>query len=226
MQLSSGRCAQCNDSFSTESKRIVSNAENRVVSKATKASAQFLAAMHAQGKTGAAMPRVFDRFWEEIGGEDEFGRMMGVEFKKSLGDGLTPDEAEVYSPSPKLRKEWFELVARHASKNDEGRAVDVGSLEEADLDVILADVARKAITEDPDIRRVALWAAIKEDRKFRQMVFKECVKEDPSLLNPILSDYGLVTLEGRVEEKSEIDNKSIDEDAESHWNPEEDEYRG
>lgn len=224
VQLTRGVCDQCLPAVATASKRIVSNAENRTVSKATKASAQFMSAMQAQGKSGASMPKVFERFWQEIGGEGEFGRLMYLEFQKARGEGLSPDEMETWEPSPKLKLQWFELIARHISKNDEGKTLDIGALEESDLESILADLAEKALRTDASIRQTALLACIRDSKSFRRQAFRECLKEDPSLADEVLGEYGIRTVDGKVKsEKFLDDNKSIEDDDLEDWDPTEDE---
>lgn len=200
--------------------------ENKAIGKATKASAQFLSAMRAQGKEGKAMPQIFETFWDSVGGKDAFGRMMSEEFHKVHGIGLSPAEAEEWSPSPKLKLQWYELIARHAAKNDESQSLDIGSLEEADLESILADVAHKAMTSDADIRRAALLTAIEEDDEFRKEAFRRICKEDQGLVNELLAENGLITLEQpkQVDAQAEDDDSPVFE-SEEEYDPTDDEYK-
>src|SRR5690606_28947148 len=102
--------------------------EARVMSKATKAAATFLDRMKSQGKDGKAMPKVFHSFFSAVGGEEEFGQRMAKEFDKAHGIGLSPEEAEEFHVSPKLKMQWYELLSRHIAKNDESMSLDIGSL--------------------------------------------------------------------------------------------------
>lgn len=201
-------------------------AENRVTGKAAKAAAQFLSAMQAQGKTGADMPIVLSAFWKRIGGQDQFGDMLGEQFLKAQGKELTPDEMENWRASPKMVKDWFELAMRHIDRADANKTLSVESLEEADLESILADVGRRAIMEDAELRRAVLWMAIRDDKQFRKMAFMEIARQDKSLVDNLLRNGGIVTLEASEVEFQEPTNNTLEEDSTvDDYDPSEDEYK-
>lgn len=193
-------------------------AEARIVSKGTKAAAQLLSTLQSQGKTGASMPVVIDTFFEGIGGQAAFGKLMTEDFRKVRGEGLSPEELEHFKPSPKLVLQWYELISRHAGKVDENKSLDVSSLDEAALESILADLGRTQMQSDPSLRRSVLYTAIKEDKEFRRLAFEEAIKEDPSLVDELLRQNGIETLDGSVGKLESGNN------VEEAYDPSKDEY--
>lgn len=231
--LQKGRCAPCFKIMEEQKTKALRKAEKRVVAKATKSAASLLAAMRDKGKTGASMPKVIDSFWQGIGGEEKFGDLMVGEFQKALGQGVySEDEADIYGGdmAPKLRLQWFEMLSRHASKVDEGKQLDVGSLEESELETILADIARNAVLTDPELRRIALLTAMGEDSDFRRLAFQEAITREPKLAEELLEVNGVVTVDGVVTKLSEApSNDSVEEPVaeqdDGSYDPTEDEYR-
>ena len=206
--LTRGYCEKCIPEAQKEQQKIIVRMENKAIGKATKASAKFLSAMRAQGKEGKAMPQIFETFWDGVGGKEGFGRMMSEEFNRMHGIGLSPEEAENWNPSPKMKLQWYELISRHAAKNDESQSLDIGSLEEADLESILTDLAHKAMSSDVDIRRAALLSAIDDDKEFRKEAFRRICKEDQHLVNELLAENGVITIDP---ERAKLDAQAEDD---------------
>lgn len=226
IELTEGICNLCLDKVNARRNRILSRTESRVVTRATTASAKFLASMKTQGKDGKSMPKVFHALWEELGGEEEFGRRMGVEFLKAHGEGLSPEEMENWKPSPKMKLHWYELISRHAAKTDESLSLDIGSLDESDLESILSTIANKAMIEDKTIRAIALTNAIREDKEFCREVFNEIVADHPDLVTELLERNGIATIEGKYKvaqkKSAHVDYKESEEE----YDPSEDEWDG
>lgn len=209
--LSQGYCSKCISKESERQERALRRSGKRIVSKSVKASAQFLAALENQGKTGASMPRVMSEFWKHMGGEEKFGELMTQEFNKTLGVGLDADDIETWVPSTKFKLQWFEMICRYAAKTDEKKTLDIGSLDEADLDGILADIGRRAVMEDAEIRDAVIWSACEEDANFRKRLVMGVLKEDPKLLNEILDSNGIITVEPDPPREELPDNKEVEE---------------
>lgn len=217
IELTKGFCLTCRMSENSESLSKTEQALSRVSSKATKAATQFLSAMQSQGKSGASTPKIMARFLEGVGGEEGLGDMVVGEFKKAHGIGVTPEEAKRWGDtSPKLRMQWHELILRVMTKSDEGKVLDIGSLEEGDLESILANVGRKSLQEDPELRRSVLWAAIKDDKVFRRLAFYEIARQDKSLVDEFLREGGIITLDTTPETTEDT----------QEYDPTSDEYNG
>lgn len=197
---------------------VTVRAESRVK---TRAATKLLAALKDKGKDGQSMPMVMSAFFSEIGGHDEFGKLMHTEFKKAMGVGLSVEEKEFYEPSLSLRKDWFDLVARHAKAADSDKSLDVGSLDEADLESILSSIALKAFQEDISLQTAVIAQAI-FNRETRRKVFNACIQADPSLATEILENGGRIIDAESVEiEKLEMENNTGDSD----YDPTEEEYK-
>lgn len=218
IELDDGQCTDCLERSNRKHAAVIQRANAKTVSKAVKASTQFLASMEQQGKSGKSMPLVFDSFWKELGGEEEYGARMAQEFLKAHGEGLTAAELESWSPSQKIKLQWYELVNRHVGRSDESKTLDIGSLEESDLEAILADLGRTAVIDDKEIRRLALLSAIERDPEFRKIALEKILQEDPSLESAILEKHGVTTIDAKkVEPKG---NKRVED-----YSPEDEEYR-
>lgn len=224
IMLTDGVCDNCFGIVEERSIRAIRRMESKVVSKATKASAEFLASMKEQGKDGKSMPRILDSLWKVLqepglSGEEAFGRQLGEEYNKSRGIGLSPDEAANYEPSQKLRQGWFELILRYSQKVDEGKSLDIGSLDESELEAILTDVAIKAATTDNNIAEKVVSAYIEKDRKRRESFFMDMCEAYPELENKVLEKHGIVTIEAQEETQAiphQEDEEDYDPEAEAY----------
>ena len=198
---------------------IATRADSRIK---TKAATKLLAALKDKGKDGQSMPMVMSAFFNEIGGHEEFAKIMHSEFKKALGDGLTLAEKEFYEPSLNLRKDWFDLIARHAKAADADKQLDVGSLDESDLESILSSIALKAFHEDASLQTAVIAQAI-SDPGVRRKVFQACIQSDPRLVTEILENGGLIIdAESSPAEKLAIENTTGESE---EWDPEAEEYK-
>ncbi len=191
ISFSRGFCTECAIEMNESAEKTLTQAS---IVATGKASAQFLAAMQAQGKTGADMPQVMGSFWKKIGGQDKFGDIIGDQFLRATGQGITEEEYMAGGFSAKLAKDWSELMMRHIDRADANKSLDIGALEEADLENILIGVGTKALLEDSSIRKAVVMAALQE-RTFRRLLFREIVAQDKQLLEEILRDGGIMTLD-------------------------------
>jgi hypothetical protein len=214
--LNDGMCNVCHEAEAQRREKILARSEARILSKATKASARLLASLKEQGKSSASLPRIHDAFMRAVGGEDAFGERMGKEWLRAHGEGLTEDELDDWSPSDKIKLQWYELILRHTSKNDETKNLDIGSLDDADLESILVDVGKRAITEDSEIGRAVLLGALQSSPELRKLALAEIEREDPELINQLLARNGIATLD---QQNLPAPNKD-----ESDYDPTEDEY--
>ncbi len=212
-----GFCASCAIDMNESAEIKVAQAGARATGKAA---TQFLAAMQAQGKTGADMPQVMSAFWNKIGGQEKFGDIIGAQFQKAMGEGLTEEEYIAEGFSAKLAKDWAELMMRHIDRADANKSLDVGALEEADLENILIGVGTKAVLEDPNIRKAVVLASLQE-KAFRRRIFREILAQDKELLEQVLRDGGILTLEA----DDISDTVSPQESPEPDYDPAEDEYK-
>lgn len=217
-QLTYGFCTECAVNENVNNRAIKTRAENKAVAKA---STQFLAAMKDQGKTGASMPRILGRFIERCGGEEGLADIMGEQFDLAMGKP-GPDGEPTEGGSLSLRKDWFDLLLRHQSKTDEHKTLDVGSLEEADLEAILSSLALKALQEDPTIRSAVIAQAVFVEEQRREM-FLACIKADPKLVVEILESNGrIIDAERKNGDEGNID---VEEEIDDDYDPSEDEYK-
>lgn len=218
-QLNDGMCDECVPEKIAKSEKVLARASERVTGRAVKASAQLLASIKEQGKTGKSMPVVMDAFIKALGGEAAYGERFAVEFKKAHGEGLSAAEQETWEYHPNTVHKWYELANRSLLSTDSGKDLDIGSLEESDLEAIVAGIGRKAVLEDRDIRRLALMNAIEQDAEFRKYAFDAILKADPVLETEWLASHGVRTVPAKNFE--EVANKEIEEE----YNPESEEYR-
>ncbi len=202
VQLNNGLCDECTPIVARQNEKVLSRSVERTTGRAVKASAQLLASIKEQGKTGKTMPVVMDSFIKALGGEAAYGERFAVEFKKAHGEGLSAAEQETWEYHPSIVHKWYELANRSLLSTDSGKDLDIGSLEESDLEAIVARIAQKAVLEDRDIRRLALMNAIEGDREFRRFALSSILKSDPQLEEEFLARNGIAT----------ISAKKVDED--------------
>jgi len=217
-ELTSGLCRDCIMDHNDQAKGIITRSESRV---RTRAATKLLAALKDKGKDGQAMPMVMSSFFAEVGGHEGFAKLMHEEFQKALGNGLSIEEKEFYEPSLNLRKDWFDLISRHAKAADADKQLDVGSLDEADLESILANIALKAFSEDPALQTAVIAQAV-SDRGIRRKVFLACIKADPSLVTEILEKGGVIIDAEYSEIEKFPEENNTGEDTE--YDPKADEY--
>lgn len=220
IELTNGFCEDCIAELNQVSHDVTVRAESRV---RARAATKLLSALKDKGKDGQSMPVVMSAFFSEIGGHEQFAKIMTQEFKKALGEGLSLEEQEFYEPSLHLRKDWFDLIARHAKAADSDKQLDVGSLDEADLESILANIALKAFQEDESLQTAVIAQAV-FDPDMRRKVWKACMEADPSLVTEILENGGMI-VDGIVagnKEKLSLENNLQEED---DYDPSDDEYK-
>lgn len=218
-QLTYGFCAECVVEENKNNRAVKNRAEAKAVAKA---STQFLAAMRDQGKTGASMPRILGRFIERCGGEEGLADKMYTQFEIAMGEpGEDGEPSEGASLS--LRKDWFDLINRHTAKTDENKSLDVGSLEEADLEAILSNLALKALQEDASIRSAVIAQAVFNEDQRREM-FNACLRADPKLVTEILESNGRI-IDSVATEKNDDQGYIEVEDEDDSYDPSEDEYK-
>jgi hypothetical protein len=217
-QLNDGLCDDCVPEKQKKAEKILTRAAEKTTGRAMKASAQLLASIKDQGKTGKSMPVVMDSFIKALGGEAAFGERFATEFKKAHGEGLSAAEMETWEYSPHTVHKWYELANRSLLATDTGKDLDIGSLEESELESIVASIGRKAVLEDRDIRRLALMNAIESDAEFRKYAFESILKADPQLETEWLASHGVRTIAAKNFEP--VANKDIEDD----YNPESEEY--
>lgn len=208
--LSRGLCSGCITDMNQEATSQLKAADRRVLARGTNAAAKLLSALHENGKGGRSVPTILEAFWREVGGQDKFGSLLAMEFQKARGEGLTQEEIETFDFSPKLVKDWFELMLRHIDRDDQTKTIDIGALEEADLQSVLVDVGRRAILEDAEIRRAVMWTAIRDDKEFREQAFYEILRQDKELLDKLIREGGILTYEAEDVRPAEDDNLSPD----------------
>lgn len=218
-QLDDGLCSECSPAMLAKAKKVVARAGEKTTGRAMKASAQLLASIKEQGKSGKSMPIVMDTFLRSMGGESGYAERLATEFKKAGGEGLSDYELETFEYSSATVLKWFELINRSMLATDSGKDMDIGSLEESDLEAIVAKIARRAVLEDVELRRLALLNAIDSDKEFRMVAFEAIVKADPSLEHAILARNGVITVEGSKITHDD-DNKEEDE-----YDPTQDEWQ-
>jgi hypothetical protein len=218
-ELTRGLCKDCIVEHNEKANAVSIRAESRIK---TRAATKLLAALKDKGKDGQSMPMVMSAFFQEIGGHDEFGKLMHTEFKKAMGHGLSVEEKEFYEPSLSLRKDWFDLVARHAKAADSDKQLDVGALDEADLESILSSIALRAFQEDLSLQTAVIAQAV-FNQETRRTVFEACLKADPSLVTEILENGGLIIdAESSEVEKLPLENKEVEGE---DYDPAADEYK-
>jgi len=196
--LTKGYCKGCTVSMNEEANQSLKAAQSRVLAKGASASAKLLSALQENGKGGRSVPVILGAFWRELGGQDKFGMLMHDEFQKARGEGLTEEERDSFDYNPKLVKEWFEILLRHTDRDDQAKTLDIGALEEADLQSILVDVGCKAMMEDQEIRRAVMWTAISQDAEFRKQAFEEILRQDKTLLDKLIREGGILTYEAEA----------------------------
>lgn len=202
-----------------ENSSITARSNSKVV---TKAATKLLSSLKEKGKDGQVMPVVMNRFFSALGGPEAYADLMATDFQKARGIGLTPTEEETYIPSMSLIKDWYDLVARVQKQADSDKQLDVGSLEESDLESILTNVALKAVKEDTSLQMAVITQAIANE-VLRKQIFEACIRADSSLVNDILQAGGKL-FDAPVLTKSEPENITVEEDTEE-YNPHADEYR-
>lgn len=217
-QLKSGFCAECLVAEKEENTSITARSNSKVV---TKAATKLLSSLKEKGKDGQVMPVVMNRFFSALGGPEAYADLMATDFQKARGIGLTPTEEETYIPSMSLIKDWYDLVARVQKQADSDKQLDVGSLEESDLESILTNVALKAVKEDASLQMAIVTQAL-ADADTRKRIFYACLKADGSLVNEILQSGGRVVDAVSFSTKSESENITTEED---FYDPHQDEYR-
>lgn len=222
-QLKSGFCAECLVAEQKENVSIAARSESKVV---TKAATKLLSSLKEKGKDGQVMPVVMNRFFSALGGPEAYADLMATDFQKARGIGLTPAEEETYTPSMNLVKDWYDLIARVQKQADTDKQLDVGSLEESDLEAILSNVALKAFNDDPSLQ-LAVISQATSNAAIRRQIFEACIRADSSLVTEILQKGGMILDAISVSEKSEPENKAVEEEIEEvfHYDPSEDEYR-
>jgi hypothetical protein len=219
IELTKGLCVDCIAEANQVNHDVTIRAEGRV---RARAATKLLAALKDKGKDGQSMPMVMSAFFSEVGGHEAFAKLMTQEFKKALGEGLSLEEQEFYEPSLNLRKDWFDLIARHAKAADSDKQLDVGSLDEADLESILANIALKAFQEDESLQTAVIAQAV-FNKETRRKVWQACIQADPSLVTEILENGGMIIDAVAAEkEKLPFENKEQEED---DYNPEDEEYK-
>lgn len=227
VQLVSGYCKECLVSEAKEDKKILAKSQNKVV---ISAAAQVLARIKERGKDGASTPKVFNAFWSKLAesdgtgksGQDVFGEVMAEQFNKAMGVGMTLEEQELFEASPTLRLHWFDMLNRHSRAVDDGKELDVSSLEDSELEGILIKLANKALLEDKSVQESVLSMAM-QDETLRRKCFLMCLKADPRLGIEVLENNGMIVEAEAVEEKIfEQDNSVVEDDA---YDPSEDEYK-
>lgn len=211
-QLDEGLCSDCSPVVKARANKVVARAGEKTTNRAMKASAQLLASIREQGKTGKSMPMVMDTFLAEMGGEGGYAKRLATEFKKAHGEGLSSAELETFEYSSATTLKWFELINRSMLATDSGKDMDIGSLEESDLEAIVAKIARRAVLEDVELRRLALMNAIDSDKEFRMVAFEAIMKADPSLENGILAKNGVITVEAAKIKAAECNKEEDDYD--------------
>lgn len=209
VQLNDGVCDECTPMVSKKNEKVLSRSVERTTGRAVKASAQLLASIREQGKTGKTMPVVMDAFIKALGGEAAYGERFALEFKKAHGEGLSAAEQETWEYHPSIVHKWYELANRSLLSTDSGKDLDIGSLEESDLESIVARIAQKAVLEDRDIRRLALINAIEQDAEFRRFALHHIVKSDPQLEEEFLANLGISTISGK--KVKAVSNKEVEE---------------
>ena len=202
-----------------ENRKIASRAESKVV---TKAATKLLSSLKEKGKDGQVMPVVMNEFFNALGGTEKFAQRMATEFEKAHGIGLSEDEQEVYVPSHSLRMQWFDLVARVQKQVDSDRSLDVGSLEESDLEAILSNVALKAFNEDASLQIAVISQAV-SNAVIRRQIFEACIQADSTLVTEILQKGGMILDAVSVSSKSSTENITAEE--EDNYDPSADEYK-
>ncbi len=212
-QLDEGLCSECLPMVHKKARKVAERSGERTTGRAMKASAQLLASISEQGKAGKSMPIVMNAFLQAMGGEAGYATRMAEEFKKAHGEGLSAGEMETFEYSPATILKWFELINRSVLATDSGKDMDIGSLEQSELEVIVARIARNAVLEDVELRRLALMNAIDEDKEFRMVAFEAILKADPSLENAILAKNGVITVDA-VKKNPAISNKEVDDEYE------------
>ncbi len=210
-QLHNGLCGECGGEAAEKEEKVLSRSTERTHSRAMKASAQLLASIRAQGKTGKSMPVVMDAFIKGIGGEAAYGEAILRDFRRAQGEGLSGAELETFEYSPNVVLKWYELINRSLLATDSGKDLDVGSLEDSDLESILASLGRKHVLEDKDIRRLALMNAIEDDAEFRRTAFDLIIKHDPQIETEWLAKHGIATIEPAKKHEASP-NKSIEDE--------------
>lgn len=218
-QLKSGFCGDCLVQEQQENRKIASRSESKVV---TKAATKLLSSLKEKGKDGQVMPVVMNEFFNALGGTEKFAQRMAEEFEKAHGIGLNEDEQEVYVPSHQLRLHWFDLISRVQKQVDTDRSLDVGSLEESDLEAILSNVALKAFNEDSSLQLAVISQAV-SNAELRRQIFEACIRADSSLVTEILQKGGQILDAVSFSTKPEPENITAEE--EDNYNPADDEYR-
>lgn len=218
-ELNFGLCKDCIVEHNNTAANVTVRAESRIK---TRAATKLLSALKDKGKDGQSMPMVMSAFFSEVGGHEEFAKIMHSEFKKAMGEGLSLAEQEFYEPSLHLRKDWFDLIARHAKAADADKQLDVGSLDESDLESILSSIALKAFHEDASIQTAVIAQAVC-DPAVRRRVFQACIQAEPKLATEILENGGLIIdSTSSPIEKFENENK---EGESEEWDPASEEFR-
>lgn len=195
------------------------SAEKRVMSKGTQAAAKLLSLIKAQGKTGARTEPILGKFFEALGGEEQYAEMMADDFKLARGEGLSQEDLEAWGYSPKLVAQWHEIIMRYTDRSDQNKTLSVDGLEEAELESILSGLGQRMVLEDKALQQTVVRACL-SDAAFRQEVFYEIVRSDSKLVDKLLQSGGIITLE---EKKDPSATLSSQQEFDPDYDPSEDE---
>ncbi len=210
VQLSGGLCDDCVPEIAKKDEKVLARSSERTTGRAVKASAQLLASIKEQGKSGKTMPVAMDAFIRTIGGEAAYGERFAKEFMKAHGEGLSSAEMETFEYSPTMVHKWYELANRSLLATDSGKDLDIGSLEESELESVLARIAQKLVLDDKEIRRLSLMNAIDSDPDFRRAAFEMIIKSDPALEDEFFRKHGIRTVDAK--KITSVDNKEVEEE--------------
>lgn len=153
----------CRECFPRE-KRLADKEIIKAQQKAlTKASTKLATALSKCADTAAVSPRIFEAFYDAIGGVDEYGRMLAKDFQKARGVGLTPEEQEDYAFNSSTLARWHDILLRFRMKEDERTTTDISSVSPEDLEAIVRQVSLDMILECDDIREAVISAAVKKN---------------------------------------------------------------
>ena len=124
-------------------------------------------------------PEVSEAFLNELGGATQFGQMIADEFKKSRGQ-IDQNNPGHYKPNQRMTLKWAELMSRVALSSDQIEESTISQLTDEELVTTLRGLA---------------FDLVKSNSEFRRLIAIEAVKEEPALIQELMTEAGCPVVE-------------------------------
>ena len=140
-------------------------------------------------------PQIFDAAVAELGGVNEFGKMLARSRRRASGDDLTPEEVDNGArSSPTLAFKYDELLTRLSLKNDEREEIEIANLSDDELLNTLKGLVLEVAKDSEDFRKVLLNAVL---------------DKQPDLIHEAMNMADIPLLEAKAEEVTAEDVADI-----------------